>query len=148
MQVVETLSKLNLDLLRHALTIPPHAGTPPDISQDDEQFNLDDTLRLTSIFIETVKPLHFPGSSSSSNSSLCIHHHHHHHHQPDEVVVVMVDTASVFLVMSCWHRLADIHDEIIVLTRGYAEQTLLPASKTGRLVTLPSVRRRRFCCRW
>lgn len=32
-QVVETLSKLNLDLLRHALTIPPHASAPPGISQ-------------------------------------------------------------------------------------------------------------------
>lgn len=112
-QVVETLSKLKLDLLRHALTIPPHASAPPGISQDDEQFNLDDTLRLTSIFIETVKSLHFPGSN---NSSLCIQHHHHH--QPDEVVVVMVDTASVFLVISCWHRPADIYDEIFVLTRG------------------------------
>lgn len=35
----------------------------------------------------------------------------------------MVDTASVFLAISCWHRPADIYDEIFVLTRGCAEKT-------------------------
>lgn len=120
---VEALTTLNLHLLRHASTVPPLAALPPDVSQDDELFNLDDTFRLTKTMLDVVQTLH-PSSSVSLSG-------------PDAVAI---DTATLFLVISCWLRLADIYDTIFGHIRRCAQQSVLPATSSGKPVSLPPVR--------
>lgn len=122
-KVVETLAKLNLDLLRHASTVPPHSTGPSNTIEEQEKFDLDDTFELTKTMLGVVRVLNPPGS-------LCVP-------EPDAVTI---DTASVLLVVSCWHRLADIYESLFTHIRRCAEQSVLPVAALGRPVSLPSVR--------
>ncbi|KAI4862251.1 hypothetical protein F4820DRAFT_32375 [Hypoxylon rubiginosum] len=121
--VVENLTQLNLDLLHHAKTVPPLTGQPPDITKDYVPFKLDDTFKLTTSFLDVVRSLRLQEC-------------------PDMDVPgwnVVVDTATLFLVMSCWHRLAGMYDCLFILIRRCAEQSALPATSEGRPVSLPLV---------
>ncbi|KAK6957355.1 hypothetical protein Daesc_000139 [Daldinia eschscholtzii] len=127
-QIVATLTQLNLDLLRHAKTIPPLTSQPPNITKDFVPFNLDDTFQLTTSFLETVRPLHLQESPEICSSSSSI----------------VVDSGTVFLAISCWRRLADIYDSLFIHVRRCAEQSVLPATKEGNPITLPLLTIGRF----
>ncbi|KAI0379539.1 hypothetical protein F5Y04DRAFT_259938 [Hypomontagnella monticulosa] len=122
-QVVASLTTLNLDLLRHANTVPPLTGPAPDMTKDFEPFKLDDTFQLTTAFLNIVRSLHLEGNTDVEMPS-------------DNVVV---DVATVLLAMSCWRRLADIYDHLFIHVRRCAEQTVLPATKEGKPFSLPFV---------
>ncbi|KAI0109860.1 hypothetical protein F4814DRAFT_424764 [Daldinia grandis] len=125
-QVVATLTQLNLDLLRHAKTIPPLTSQAPDLTKDFVPFNLDDTFQLTTSFLDTVRPLQLEGAASIYPSS------------------VVVDSGTIFLAISCWHRLADIYDCLFAHIRRCAEQSILPATREGNPMTLPLLTIGRF----
>ncbi|KAI1100052.1 hypothetical protein F4804DRAFT_58551 [Jackrogersella minutella] len=121
-QVVENLTQLNLSLIRHAQTIPPLTSPPPDFTKSAEPFKLDDIFQITTAFLDVVRSLQLEEGSDR--------------HSPGSVVV---DAATVFLVMSCWRRLADMYDCLFVLVRRCAEQSVLPAAREGNPVSLPAV---------
>ncbi|KAI6089181.1 hypothetical protein F4821DRAFT_257332 [Hypoxylon rubiginosum] len=123
LQVVESLTQLNLDLVRHARTVPPLTGQPPDITKDYVPFKLDDTFKLTTTFLDVVRSLRLQESQDRHPLGWN----------------VVVDTATLFLVMSCWHRLAGMYDCLFVLIKRCAEQSVLPATRGGRPVSLPLV---------
>ncbi|TGJ85348.1 hypothetical protein E0Z10_g3389 [Xylaria hypoxylon] len=56
-QVVESLTQLNLELLRHTKTIPSVASHPLDTTKDVDPFRLDDTFRLTTSFLQIAQSL-------------------------------------------------------------------------------------------
>ncbi|KAI0164281.1 hypothetical protein GGR52DRAFT_582081 [Hypoxylon sp. FL1284] len=120
-QVVEHLTALNVDLLRHAKTIPPLNGLPPDITRDHESFKLDDIFKLTVAFRDVVQSLQVQGDPDM--------------HTPGWRVAV--DMATLFLVMSCWRRLTDMYDCIFIHMHRCAEQSVLPATRGGKPVSLP-----------
>ncbi|KAH9903785.1 hypothetical protein F4778DRAFT_99642 [Xylariomycetidae sp. FL2044] len=117
LRVVESLNQINRDLLIHATTIPPLTSQTPDITKDHEQFNLDQTFKLTSGFLDVVRPFQLHASTAPEGIS--------------------VDVGTTFLAVSCWHRLADMYDCLVALVRRCAGQSVLPASREGRLVSLP-----------
>ncbi|KAI1864606.1 hypothetical protein JX265_008330 [Neoarthrinium moseri] len=122
-QVVQTLTKLNLDLLQHFNTIPLHALAPLDPPQDKELFHLDHTFQLTKVMLDVIQTLQLPGTFYLT--------------APEATTI---DTASIFLVISCWHRLADIYESIFLHIKKCAEESATPAAASDASVRLPSVR--------
>ncbi|OTB01609.1 hypothetical protein M426DRAFT_214104 [Hypoxylon sp. CI-4A] len=52
---------------------------------------------------------------------------------------VIIDTVTLFLVMSCWRRLADMYDCLFIHIQRCAEQSVLPAARGGRPISLPLI---------
>ncbi|KAH7322931.1 hypothetical protein B0I35DRAFT_510169 [Stachybotrys elegans] len=122
-ELVETLTKLNLDLLRHIATIPPTASSP---SRGDFQgqtaYHLDQAFHLTSVMLHTIQRIHIPGT-------LCL----------TAADAVTIDTASIHLVISCWHRFVEIYESLFIHIRRCVEESILPVASGGS-ISLPAVR--------
>ncbi|KAI0450199.1 hypothetical protein F5B21DRAFT_529255 [Xylaria acuta] len=67
-QAVAKLTKLNVDLLRHASTIPYHYTMLQDPPNYPKPFNLNDTTKPTKAMLDVVRPPKLPGSLGANST--------------------------------------------------------------------------------
>lgn len=123
LDIVRELGSLNVRLYDHFCTLPtlPHhakAATPASGPKSPGCFAVDETFTLTNTFIMLLRQLQVslndPVNAGAS-----------------------MDQATTFLILSCFHRLMDIHGFIANSIQGCSQDPQMPLPGEQSLVTLP-----------